>query len=95
MAHKLWPNRASYEANRAKIETWPADEQQIAFVELCKNDLFFLLVYGLDRTFADTDWFFDRCREIQKDPNGHIDLWAREHGKSTTITIALTIRCDR
>ena len=92
MAHKLWPNRASYEANRAKIETWPADEQQIAFVELCKNDLFFLLVYGLDRTFADTDWFFDRCREIQKDPNGHIDLWAREHGKSTTITIALTIQ---
>lgn len=56
------------------------------------NDLYFLLRYGLNRRFCDTDWFFDRCREVQANSNGFIDLWAREHGKSTVITIALTIQ---
>ena len=49
--------------------------------ESLKIDLFLLLVYGLNRKFCDTDWFFDRCREVQRNPDGFIDLWAREHGK--------------
>jgi predicted phage terminase large subunit-like protein len=57
----------------------------------CKGDLYFLLRYGLKREFCDHDWWFDRCREVQAAPNGYIDLWSREHGKSTVITIALTI----
>jgi predicted phage terminase large subunit-like protein len=51
-----------------------------------------LLVYGLDRQDADNDWVFDRCREVQAEPNGRLDLWAREHYKSTIITFALTIQ---
>ena len=56
------------------------------------NDLFYLLVYVLDRLDIDNDWLFDRCREVQLEPNGHMDLWAREHRKSTIITYALTIQ---
>lgn len=60
--------------------------------DLCLADLFFLLIYILHRKDAFNDWYFTRCREVQLDPNNHIDLWAREHGKSSIITFAKTIQ---
>lgn len=59
---------------------------------LGKNDLFFLLRYILNRKDVDNDWYFARCREVQNEPDACIDLWAREHGKSTTITYAKSIQ---
>lgn len=71
--------------------TKPADKRAV-MRELARRDLFFLLVYVLGRVDVDRDWVFDRCRETQASPNGHLDLWARYHYKSSIITQALTIQ---
>jgi predicted phage terminase large subunit-like protein len=60
--------------------------------ELCQTDLYFLFCYGLNRSDAEHDWLFDRCVEVQNEPDSMLDLWAREHYKSSLITFALTIQ---
>ncbi|MBL7545613.1 MAG: hypothetical protein JNL11_17470 [Bdellovibrionaceae bacterium] len=60
--------------------------------ELCLQDLFFFLTIGCKRPDINRDWLYDRCREVEASPNGHLDLWAREHYKSTIITFGLSIQ---
>ena len=59
---------------------------------LARMDLYFLIRYGLRRDDVEHQWILDRCKEVQAAPDGHLDLWAREHYKSTIITFGLTIQ---
>lgn len=66
---------------------WPAFEAQLG-----RGDLFYLLARLLRRPDINRDWLFERCREVQAEPDDYLDLWAREHYKSTIITFGLTIQ---
>ena len=64
-------------------------------------DLYYLLVRVCGRVdmlpcigrpkYIDNQFAFDRCREVQANPDGYLDLWSREHWKSSIITFGLTL----
>lgn len=60
--------------------------------ELCRTDLFYLLAVVLNRPDINKDWLFDRCREVEAESNRILDLWAREHFKSSLKTFGKTIQ---
>jgi len=68
------------------------DKDEKSIRQLCLEDLFFLLTIACRRVDVNRDWLYERCREVEKNPNGHLDIWAREHYKSTIITFGKTIQ---
>jgi predicted phage terminase large subunit-like protein len=87
-------NRKEAHQNYKKLsDSCKAPEERNALARnLCLKDLFFLLVYVLGREDCDRDWVYDRIREVEEAPDFHLDLWAREHYKSSVITFAKTIQ---
>jgi predicted phage terminase large subunit-like protein len=62
------------------------------FRKLALEDLFFLLTVIFGREDVNRDWLYERCTEVQREPDGYLDLWFREGYKSSLITYGLTIQ---
>lgn len=79
------------QSNALYLEVLEAGDEE-AMRRLCREDLFFLLTVACKRKDIDKPWLYDRCREVEAQPNGYLDLWAREHYKSTLITFGKSIQ---
>jgi hypothetical protein len=61
--------------------------------KLILDDLFFIVFFVLKIPIANCPFVVKVCREVEEGPKDYtLDLWAREHFKSTIITIAETIQ---
>lgn len=59
---------------------------------LIRTDLYYLLRYVLGRADMEHPWLLARIREVQNEPDGFLDLWGRDHRKSTVITFGKTLQ---
>jgi hypothetical protein len=60
---------------------------------LILNDLFFIVLFVMRIPGANHPFVVDACREVEYGPKSNtLDVWAREHFKSTIITIAETVQ---
>lgn len=76
------------------IRYWDAFEKQgeAAVRALCLSDLYYLLVRACRRVDMLHPWVYERVREVEAAPDEMLDLWAREHFKSSVITFGLTMQ---
>lgn len=75
-----------------ELETSVGEEGILMVRQLCLVDLYYLLVRVCGRVDMLNDFAFARCREVEANPDNYLDLWAREHFKSSIITFGLTIQ---
>lgn len=64
-----------------------------AYKSLILNDLFFIVYFVMGVKVANHPFVVDMCRTVEDGPQTNtLDLWAREHFKSTILTMARVIQ---
>lgn len=91
MNFKLPETKDKYPELIDALADYSKEEQRVIMAEMGKADLFFFIVYILNRKDLNTDWHFQRIREVQENPDGMLDLWFRGSGKTSIITHGMTI----
>lgn len=85
-----------YGHNFCKELKWAEENgvpQTEALAGLFRENLWFLVYFGMRVPIANHPHWIQACLDVQRGPQSHtLDLWARDHGKTTIITQAETIR---
>lgn len=84
--------QSRYDDMLAQLHKQADDVKRDSMRRLCRENLYFLIRYIFNRPDFDHPWLYDRCNEVQQKPHGYIDLWARDHRKSTIITFGHSIQ---
>ena len=88
----MYETIAEYLALEHTLLSLTEDAKAACVKRLIITDVYWLLRYALGRKDMEKQWLLDRCREVQAEPDGYLDLWARFHYKSTIITFGKTIQ---
>ena len=84
--------RKNYVQMAADIGSGKLDPQA-TLREFILNDLWFFVYFVMRIPVANHPFWIQACKEVEKGPKDFtLDVWAREHGKSSIITIAETIQ---
>lgn len=63
------------------VEAWDDIDKRGTYLPgiraLAQSDRFYLLVKVCGRTDVLHPWLYARCREVEKAPDGHLDIWGR------------------
>lgn len=87
-----YPYPVSYPECARQVESGEVRERDMLGT-LLLDDLFFMVYFVLGWAGANHPFLIDACYEIQNGPEDDVlYVWGREHGKSTVVTIADTIR---
>lgn len=86
---KLWVKVADPNVSASERHKW--------YRQMILHDLFFIIYFHLKIKKANHPWVIERCNEVQEDIDNKrdidlLDLWAREHFKSTILTTAKPIQ---
>lgn len=81
-----------YEQIFKDIANGVLDEKR-TYRQLIKDDLFFIVYFVMEIPPANHPFVVNACRMVEEGPKtSTLDIWAREHFKSTIITVAETIQ---
>ncbi|MGI9451980.1 MAG: phage terminase large subunit [Geminicoccaceae bacterium] len=77
------------------MERQPRKRRRRWMRALGAEDLYYMLTRVCrrhDARFLESNWVFDRCLEVEMDPDNRLDLWFRGGYKSSIITQTLTLQ---